>query len=310
MSSSASQNRSPAKSEHFIWITGLPENWTWQDLKDYIRKHVNNQPGWTEVFKTKRSPSCTVTEGYFRICGAEDADRAYNRFAQNPTHRDMLVHQWELSRDRDLNVEPPLTKCNCSTQYPDLSLGSHSPGSMFKSEPVAAMVSTPAAVTATPYQYTYTQQVTRTTTQYPYYATPMSPVIASPALSITQAPVYSSTSSGIPVNVRHGAMLTEYRGIFISGLSFSVGPSELEILLKSSGRPIRSELLRDASTGRFRGSATAQYATKEEAQLAVNRLNNTEHMGMIIKVRLDKETTSIGQVQGPVIANGSTGYQV
>jgi RNA recognition motif-containing protein len=139
--------------------------------------------------------------------------------------------------------------------------------------------------------------------------TPISPVITTPrTLSITQAPLYSSMGSGVPVNIRHGAMLTESRGIFISSLSFSVGPSELEALLKVAGRPIRSELLRDASTGRFKGSATAQFATKEEAQQAANRLNNSEHMGMVLKVRLDKETTSIGQVQGPVIANGSTGY--
>ena len=243
-----------------------------------------------------------------------------DRFAQNPTHREMLVHQWELSRDRDLNVQPPLTRCNCSTQYPDLSRGSHSPGraalnthliarSMFKSEPNTAMVPSPVTVPTTPYQYTSTQQITQTTTQYPYYAIPISPVITTPrTLSITHAPLYSSMGSGIPVNIRHGAMLTESRGIFIGSLSFSVGPSELEALLRVAGRPIRSELLRDASTGRFKGSATAQFATKEEAQQAVNRLNNSEHMGMVLKVRLDKETTSISQVQGPVIANGSTGY--
>lgn len=120
--------------------------------------------------------------------------------------------------------------------------------------------------------------------------------------------VYAAASNGMPVNVGGGAVYTEARGIFISNLSYSVGTSELRNLLASVGRPIQQTLQRDSRTGKSKGSATALFQTKEEAQYAVARLHNHKHMGMTLKVRLDTEATIVGQ--GPVIVDGSSSSRV
>jgi len=160
-------------------------------------------------------------------------------------------------------------------------------------------------------QYTMPAPSVYPYTGYPqaptYNTTPMTQPIYFPQMqpAAPQTPMYSASTSGIPVNVRHGAMLTEARGIFINNLSYNVGPSELTQLLSTVGRPVECKLHRDPRTGAFRGAATAKFATKEEAQYAIHNLNHTEHMGMTINVRFDTDTTVIGQVQLPVIANGS-----
>jgi RNA recognition motif-containing protein len=57
-------------------------------------------------------------------------------------------------------------------------------------------------------------------------------------------------------------------------------------------------------SGSFKGAATAFFATAYEANIAVQTLNNKEHMGKRIHCRLATETTVVGET-GPVIANGS-----
>jgi hypothetical protein len=44
-----------------------------------------------------------------------------------------------------------------------------------------------------------------------------------------------------------------------------------------------------------------------EAQLAVTQLNSIQHRGMTLKVRLDQDTTVVGQVGPPLVVNGSVG---
>ena len=112
-------------------------------------------------------------------------------------------------------------------------------------------------------------------------------------------------SGGIPVNVRGGAMLTEARGIFLSNLSYQIRPNDLNDLLNTVGRPVESKLHRDSRSGQFKGSATAKFATQQEAQYAATQLNGKLHMGQTILVRLDTEKTIVGEVQAPVIVNGS-----
>lgn len=120
-----------------------------------------------------------------------------------------------------------------------------------------------------------------------------------------QVPMYASNHGGMPVNLRSGAVLTEARGIFISNLNYKVGPNDLIALLNSVAQPVDYKMHKDPRTGHFKGSATAKFSSKEEAQAAVAQLNQTMHMGMIINVRPDTERTTVGQVQAPVIVNGS-----
>ncbi|KAI8937770.1 hypothetical protein NX059_005469 [Plenodomus lindquistii] len=95
-----------------------------------------------------------------------------------------------------------------------------------------------------------------------------------------QPPVYSTSTNGMPVNVRGGAVLTEARGIFIRNLSYKATLDDLNKLLYTVGIPVDSQLLRDPRTGVFKGLATARFGSKEEAQYAATYLNGREHMGM------------------------------
>jgi RNA recognition motif-containing protein len=122
--------------------------------------------------------------------------------------------------------------------------------------------------------------------------------------TMQQASMYSANTSGIPVNVRHGAMLTEARGIFINNLNYQCTSIDLHALLCTVGRPIDFKLHKDRM-GQPKGAATAKFATKEEANYAATHLNRAQHMGMTINARLDTDTTVVGQVQSPVIVNGS-----
>ena len=105
-------------------------------------------------------------------------------------------------------------------------------------------------------------------------------------------------------------MITEARGIFINNLSYSCDPNELNRLLSTVGRPVEAKLHRDSRTGQFKGSATAKFSSKQEADYAVASLNGQQHLGMTINVQLDTDTTVVGQVQPPVIVNGSNSSRV
>lgn len=123
---------------------------------------------------------------------------------------------------------------------------------------------------------------------------------------VTQPMVYAANNNGMPVNVRDGAVLTESRGIFIQNLSYKASSDELRNLLYTVGRPIECKVHRDRS-GVSKGVATAKFASVHEAQVAVTQLNSIQHRGMTLKVRLDQDTTVVGQVGPPLVVNGSVG---
>jgi hypothetical protein len=153
-------------------------------------------------------------------------------------------------------------------------------------------------MTATPSAYTY-----QTYPQvYPY---PQNYAMYPPTqIQAPTAPIYSPSQTGV-VNGREGVVITESRGVFITGLSYSVGTNELAALFRDVGsNPTERTLIKD-STGKFRGKASAKFKTPQEAQAAVSRLNNSKHMGKTIRVKLDAEGTVVGQIQGPVVVNGS-----
>lgn len=218
----------------------------------------------------------------------------------------MLVHVWQTRRSSEGFY---LLKCNCSVHFPEVADGHHSAGlcgidigrvNQLGGKPCV----TPSAQYMT-IQPGYPYPAYPTTTSYtmqPVYATqvpPMPPMMAQP-------PVYSASNSGMPVNIRDGAMLTEARGIFIQNLSYRVGSEELKALLYSVGRPVDCKVHRDRS-GVSKGVATAKFTSTHEAQVAVAHLNRTPHRGMILKVRLDQDITVVGQVGPPLVVNGSVG---
>lgn len=216
------------------------------------------------------------------------------------------MHVWETCRSSE---GFRMLKCNCSSRFPEVPEGSHSVGQcgidlgrvshLTGGGRGSNSMSISQYMPVQPvYGYGYpAAQAYSTSTVYSGYAAP------------TQMPVYSASTHGMPVNVRHGAVLTEARGIFIQNLSYKCTLSDLYSLLLTVGQPVDHKLIRDRRTGVFKGAATAAFASKEAAQHAAHYLNRVEHMGMTLSVRMDKETTAVGQA-GPPLIVGSDMYRV
>jgi hypothetical protein len=206
----------------------------------------------------------------------------------------MLVHVYKTARN---NEGYRLLKCNCSSHFSEVPDGAHSVGrcGVDARRLLGAGKAVFAASTAQyqPNQPTYAHQYSSTN-----YAIP---AVSIGYTHLPQVPVYSVNPNGLPVNVRHGAVLTEARGIFIQNLSYRCTPSDLQSLLLTVGQPVEYHLLQDPRTNAFRGTATAKFYSKEHAQHAATYLNGREHMGMKLMVRMDKETTAVGQTGPPLI---------
>jgi len=163
------------------------------------------------------------------------------------------------------------------------------------------MASTPYMTVPSEYPCGMYQHMQGYTPQPPVY--PIGPVY--PAYALPSPPVYSTSTNGMPVNVRGGAVLTEARGVFIRNLSYKCTLQDLNgLLLQTVGYPIDIQFLRDGKTGSFKGVATVRFASKELAQYAAKALNGREHMGLTLDVRMDADTTVVGRAE-PMVVNGS-----
>jgi hypothetical protein len=212
----------------------------------------------------------------------------------------MLVHVWETCRSSE---GFRILRCNCSSLFPEVSEGSHSKGRCGIDLGRVSYLTgggKPAYSTSAPqymppqsiYGYGYpTTQAYNVPGVYSNYAPP------------TQVPVYSANSYGMPVNIQHGAVLTEARGIFIQNLSYKCTPADFYSLLLTVGQPVDYRLIRDSRTGVFKGSATAAFGSQEQAQRAAYSLNRVQHMGMTLSVRMDKETTAVGQTAPLIVGS-------
>ena len=145
---------------------------------------------------------------------------------------------------------------------------------------------------------------------------------AAPSLA-TRGPRYATGSSGIPTNVDRGAVRTEYRGVFISNLSYDVQDSDIQKLFSTHGRIVKIDHKREIKTNsrgktvlRSRGNAVITFATSEEARRAIEKLDGSTWDGRTLAVRFDIEATPIdppgrrskkGTMDGgPLIVDGST----
>lgn len=289
----------------------------WREFKDHIRECVKEQPGWVEV---RTGLHRGEMEAWSRLKDVEDAESAWSTekhlfaavTATLIVHADtysnakgILVHLFETSlRTNDYQ----LLKCNCSPRFTGLGAHEHSPrwsgldnGSVNQAVGKRCVTSPPQYVAppqpAYPYANYYQQPATYTTS--PLYS------YQEIQAALPQVPAYSQSAGGLPVNLSSGVMVTEARGIFIQGLSYSVGSTELSSLIQSVGlQPVEAKVHRD-SKGNSKGVATAKFATKEHAQYAVTVLNGKLHKGKTISARIDTDTTVIGQI-APLVVDGST----
>ncbi|KAF1942162.1 hypothetical protein EJ02DRAFT_376236 [Clathrospora elynae] len=268
----------------------------WQEFKDHLRKVVKEQPGWADVYSSQGERRGEM-QGWCRLRDREDADAAYRVYYRS---KGMLVHLWETGRR---NEGYRLMRCNCSTHFPEVQEGQHSHGRCGIDIGRVHQLGGKAPASTIPYT---TAQYKHPYAIYPqtqtYAPIPVYPVYVIPS------PVYSTSTNGMPVNVRGGAVLTEARGIFIRNLSYKCTPEDLNgLLMRTVGYPIDSQLQRDARTGAFKGVATAKFASKEAAQHAASLLNGREHLGMKLHVRMDTDTTVVGRAE-PIVVNGSYRY--
>jgi hypothetical protein len=117
-------------------------------------------------------------------------------------------------------------------------------------------------------------------------------------------PAYALNTFGLLVNVQQGAILTEARGIFIQNLNYRCTALDLVQLLLTVANPVDVKLIRDSRTGIFKGSATALFATEEEASKVIKNLQGIEHMGMTLSTRQDKEPMIVQRYNEPLIVSG------
>lgn len=122
---------------------------------------------------------------------------------------------------------------------------------------------------------------------------------------------------GMPVNVKHGVVPTEARGVFIQNLSYEATSADVERLMRDVGRTVRCEINTQTGTGRSKGSATVTFTRAEDAIKALAMFNGTPFMGRLLTVRLDKNkhpnsdaelsTRASSGPNEPIIVDGSTG---
>jgi hypothetical protein len=213
----------------------------------------------------------------------------------------MLVHVWETCRS---NGGFQIIRCNCSSLFPEVPDGAHSASRCgIDLGRVSHLTGGGKATNTAPVpQYLPAQFMHG-------YGYPISQSYNVPAIYPTcappiQIPIYSANTFGMTVNVRQGAILTEARGIFIRNLSYKCTFSDLHSLLLTAGQPVDYKLLRDSRTGVLKGLATAIFGSRDLAVQAACCLNEVEHMGMTLSVRIDKETTPVGRI-APLIVDGS-----
>ncbi|CAN9260450.1 unnamed protein product [Alternaria alternata] len=276
----------------------------WQEFKDHLRKVVKEQPGWADVYSSQGQRRGEI-QGWCRLKDREDADAVYKVYYRS---KGMLVHVWETSRKGD---GYRLMRCNCSTLFPEVPEGGHSTGrcgidigrvhQLGGGRASTTTVSTPYGAGQSRYPYAMHPQMHAYSPQQLAYA----PAPVYPAYALPTSPVYSTSTNGMPVNVQDGAVLTEARGIFIRNLSYKCTSDDVNaLLLQTVGYAIDIQLMKDSRTGVFKGVATAKFASKDLAQHAANTLNGREHMGMILHVRMDTDTTVVGRAE-PMVVNGS-----
>ncbi|KAK6537014.1 hypothetical protein TWF281_001218 [Arthrobotrys megalospora] len=125
-------------------------------------------------------------------------------------------------------------------------------------------------------------------------------------VAIPPTPVFVNNASGVPVNLSHGAVQTESRGIFIGNLPYNTHWKDLRTFLSPAGNIVRCDVPRKPNN-KGRGYATVLFATSGEAERACEMFNGTMYQGRQIRVRLDTYANTKAVDVGGTVASASTG---
>ena len=79
------------------------------------------------------------------------------------------------------------------------------------------------------------------------------------------------------------------RRVYVGNLSWDCKWQDLKDHMRSTGEVLHADVLHGPD-GRSKGCGLVEYSAPEEAQRAIQELNDTELMGRMIFVREDRET--------------------
>ncbi|KAK5113509.1 hypothetical protein LTR62_003378 [Meristemomyces frigidus] len=329
-----------AGGEYFFVIENLPRRYTWQDLKDLIRREASHGV-WAEMAFYPNGQ--TGGKGHARVKRQDEARNLYRYLTTSVIEgRQVRVHLWDTSGLE----QPDLLRCNCELPH----MTQNNPA---QSMEISQMALATGWVPATTVQHSPpTTNVTQYTTMAPVQYAPAPQVqVSMNSTQLTGAMAnmslgardpggryatahaqqqynqlqqaqagrspskgaYAMSVSSLPVNIRNGLVRTEVRGVFVSGLSYQARPNDVEALFEKAGEISRCDVQKDTSTGRSKGKATIKYTTAAGAAQAISLLDGRTYLGMKLKVRADTETTPVSappnplasRSSQPVIVNGS-----
>ncbi len=84
------------------------------------------------------------------------------------------------------------------------------------------------------------------------------------------------------------------RKLYVGNLPYSAGEQDLQELFASAGAVESVSVMRDMATGRARGFAFVEMASDEDAQRAIDTLNNHNFGGRNLTVNEARPKTSSG----------------
>jgi RNA recognition motif-containing protein len=94
------------------------------------------------------------------------------------------------------------------------------------------------------------------------------------------------------------------RKLYVGNLPYETSDQDLQTLFAGVGTVDSVSVMRDMATGRARGFAFVEMGTDEEAQAAINALNNYELGGRNLAVNEARPKTSSGAFGGGGNGNG------
>ena len=95
--------------------------------------------------------------------------------------------------------------------------------------------------------------------------------------------------------------------LFVGNLSWDATEDDLQELFGKAGTVTEVAVMRDRFTGRARGFAFVSMSTPEEAQEAINQLENQEFMGRPMKVNIARPKEERPAYSGPRGGGGCGG---
>ena len=72
--------------------------------------------------------------------------------------------------------------------------------------------------------------------------------------------------------------------IYVANLNYSFSSEQLQQLFEGFGEVTSSKIILDRETGRSRGFGFVEMPNDAEAKTAIEKINQTEHMGKILNV--------------------------